>query len=199
MKVTKQETLYHKDHGATLKHNCGKERIVALPLFLGLPFFGLSLFLGQCSINDDHHTSIYLQLKDYNSILEQSMTLYIWMPPAVYQDGQWIKSDMYDKLCMVALPQIRGQLHDHARQYDNDEACHNKRNGGKLHGNISRNGYGNVIIGRYGGCFEEDTRWLMCERVYQITGFGWTGKVCTNSQGEKGQCTIPKRLAMMER
>ena len=24
-----------------------------------------------------------------------------------------------------------------------------KRNGGKLHGNISRNGYGNVIIGRY--------------------------------------------------
>ena len=53
---------------------------------------------------------------------------------------------------MVALPQIRCQLHDHARQYDNDEACHNKRNGGNLHGNISRNGYGNAIIGRYGGC-----------------------------------------------
>ena len=34
--------------------------------------------------------------------------------------------------------------------------CHDKRNGGKLHGNISRNGYGNAIIGRYGGCFEED-------------------------------------------
>ena len=33
--------------------------------------------------------------------------------------------------------------------------CHNKRNGGRLHGNISRNGYGNAIIGRYGGCFEE--------------------------------------------
>ena len=31
----------------------------------------------------------------------------------------------------------------------------NKRNGGKLHGNISRNGYGNAIIGWYGGCFEE--------------------------------------------
>ena len=55
---------------------------------------------------------------------------------------------------MVALPQIRCQLHDHARQYD-DDACHNKQNGGKLHGNISRNGYGNAIIGRYGGCFEE--------------------------------------------
>ena len=54
--------------------------------FLGLPFFiwpfsflffYLAFFyLGQCSINDDHHTSIYLQLNDYNSILEQSMTLY---------------------------------------------------------------------------------------------------------------------------
>ena len=30
-----------------------------------------------------------------------------------------------------------------------------KRNGGKLHGNISQNGYGNAIIGRYGGCIEE--------------------------------------------
>ena len=24
-----------------------------------------------------------------------------------------------------------------------------------MHDNISRNGYGNAIIGRYGGCFEE--------------------------------------------
>ena len=30
-----------------------------------------------------------------------------------------------------------------------------ERNGGKLHGNISWNGYGNAMIGRYGGCFEE--------------------------------------------
>ena len=35
-----------------------------------------------------------------------------------------------------------------------------KRNGGKLHGNISRNGYGNAIIGRYGGCFEEGIWWV---------------------------------------
>ena len=56
---------------------------------------------------------------------------------------------------MVALPQIQCELHDHAKQYDNDGACHNKQNGGKLHGSISRNGYGNAIIGRYGGCFEE--------------------------------------------
>ena len=61
---------------------------------------------------------------------------------------------------MVALPQIRCQLHYHVKQYDNDGACHNKRNGGKLHGNISRNGYGNAIIGRYGGCFEEGIWWV---------------------------------------
>ena len=54
----------------------------------------------------------------------------------------------------------RCQLHDHARQYDNDEACHNKRKGGKFHRNISRNGYGNAIIGRYGGCFEEGIWWV---------------------------------------
>ena len=51
-------------------------------LFIYLFFFGpflaflFLLLLGQYSMNDDHHTSIYLQLNDYNSILEQSMTLY---------------------------------------------------------------------------------------------------------------------------
>ena len=76
MKVTKQETLYHKDHGATLKQKCGKKDSSIAPFF-GPSFFGLSPpFLGQCSINDDHHTSIYLQLNDYNSILEKDMTLY---------------------------------------------------------------------------------------------------------------------------
>ena len=86
MKVTKQKTLYHEDYGATLKHKCGKKdsNIVPSPFFshfLGLLFYGLSLsflFLtwDNALENDDHHTSIYLQLNDYNSILEQSMTLY---------------------------------------------------------------------------------------------------------------------------
>ena len=48
------------------------------------------------------------------------------MPPAVYRD----------------------------MQYDNDGMCH-EWNGEKLHGNISQNGYGNAIIGKYGGCFKE--------------------------------------------
>ena len=77
----------------------------------------------------------------------------------------------------MALPQIQCQLHDHAKQYDNDGACHNKRNGGKLHGNISRNGYGNAIIGRYGGYFEEGNG-----RCYG------TGKICAAQE----------RLAMVE-
>ena len=29
------------------------------------------------------------------------------------------------ELLMVALPQIQCQQHDHAKQYDNDEMCHN--------------------------------------------------------------------------
>ena len=77
--------------------------------------------------------------------------------------------------------------------------CHDEQNDGKLHGNISRNGYGNAIIGRYGGCFEEDIRRFMCERAYHIMVFGCTDEVFTNSQGEKGQCTVPKRLAKAER
>ena len=81
MKVTKQETLYHEDHGATLKHKCGKKDSSIVPfysLFLGLLFFiwSFSFFWDNALLNDDHHTSIYLQLNDYNSILEQGMTLY---------------------------------------------------------------------------------------------------------------------------
>ena len=33
--------------------------------------------------------------------------------------------------------------------------CHDELDDGKFHGNISRNGYGNAIIGKYGGCFED--------------------------------------------
>ena len=38
--------------------------------------------------------------------------------------------------------------------------CYDELDGGKLHGNISRNGYGNAIIGRYGGYFEEGIWWV---------------------------------------
>ena len=75
MNVTTQETLYHEDHGATLKHKCGKKDSSIAPFYGLLFFFGLSLFWDNALLNDDHHTSIYLQLKNYNSILDQHMTL----------------------------------------------------------------------------------------------------------------------------
>ena len=57
MKVTKQETLYHEDHGATLKHKCGK-RIVALSLLsFSLIFF---LFLGLFSFFMASFLSLFL-------------------------------------------------------------------------------------------------------------------------------------------
>ena len=56
----------------------------------------------------------------------------------------------------------------------------------KLHGNISRNGYGNAIIGRYGGCFEEDIRRFMCERAYHITGLDAPVKFAPTLNVRKG-------------
>ena len=86
MKVITQETSLYEEHGATLKHKCGK-RIVTLPLF----FFFLFIFLGgllwppflfrllwpfiffhgAMLYNDDHHTFIYLQLNITTRYLEQ--------------------------------------------------------------------------------------------------------------------------------
>ena len=169
--------------------------IVPFFFFLGLHFFYLA-FLGQYSMNDDHHTSIYLQLNDYNSILEQSMTLYECLRryTGIAMNQEWhVWKIMNGGFATNTMPTT--WLCKAIWQW---WTCHDKRNGGKLHGNISQNGYGNAIIGRYGGCFEEDIRRFMCERAYHITGFGCTGEVCTNSQCEKGQGTVPKRLARME-
>ena len=79
MKVTKQVTLYHKDHGATLKHKCGKKDSSIVPFifsFLGLSFlFGLPLFWDNALL-----MMIITLLFIYNSMittqyLEQNMTL----------------------------------------------------------------------------------------------------------------------------
>ena len=93
-----------------------------IPTCGGVIVFIILSSRGQCSSNEDHHTFIYLQLNDYKLITRTKYDS-IWMPPAVYRDMQWIKSDK-QKLWMVALPEILCQLHDHAKQYDNDEACH---------------------------------------------------------------------------
>ena len=147
-----------------MKHKCGK-RIVALPLlsfslFLFGPFFSFSFYFfifrpesrpdlwGNHSLHHPFLTwdnalimKIITLLFTYNSrittrYLEQNMTLCECL--------RWCTRMCNDSrvTCMkelwtTALPQIRCQLHDHAKQYDNDEACHNKMNGGLATNTIS--------------------------------------------------------------
>ena len=49
-----------------------------------------------------------------------------------------------------------------------------------LHGNITRKGYGNALIGRYGSCFEERYK-----EAYHAKGLDVPAKVDTNSRSEK--------------
>ena len=160
MKVTTYQTLYHEDHGATLKHKCGKRDSSIVPslffshfifflflffffflfflwpLFFFLAFLFFSFFyfckvrsliptcggiivfiilpsLGQCSNNENHHTFMDLQLKNYNSKLEQGMTLYECLRRSTGICNESRATCM--KIMKVALPQIRCQLHDHAK------------------------------------------------------------------------------------
>src|SRR3954464_3727944 len=55
----------------------------------------------------------------------------------------------------------------------------------KLHGNISRKGYGNSLVGTYGGCFEEGYKEVYDDRVYRAKGFDVPAKVDANSRSEK--------------
>ena len=50
MKVTKQETLYHKDHRATLKHKCEKKDSSIVPFYFFNIFLGLSFFIWPLSL-----------------------------------------------------------------------------------------------------------------------------------------------------
>ena len=126
MTVITWETLYYEDHGATLKHKCGK-RIVTLSL---LSFFGPSLFmafllffiphLGQCSRKwwSSHFylfTTQWLQLDT-----RTKMTLYECLRRCteICNDS---RVTCMKELWTVDLPQILCQLHVHAKQYDNDE------------------------------------------------------------------------------
>ena len=78
MKVTKLETLYHEDYGATLKHKCGK-RIVTLSLlsfslffwafFSFLWPFSLFIFLFFLTWDNALKMMIITLLFSYNSIL----------------------------------------------------------------------------------------------------------------------------------
>ena len=47
------------------------------------------------------------------------------MPPAVYRDMQWTKSDMYERIVNGGFATNTMSTTWSCKQYDNDEACHN--------------------------------------------------------------------------
>ena len=55
-----------------------------------------------------------------------------------------------------------------------------------LDGNVSRNGYGNAMIGMYGGCFEENIMRLMYDRVYHAKDLDAPAKFAPNLKMRKG-------------
>src|ERR1041385_8364900 len=63
-----------------------------------------------------------------------------------------------------------------------------------LHGNISRKCYGNALIGRYGGCFEE-----RYQEVYDAKGLDAPARWTPTLGVRRGKCIVPKRLANMRR
>ena len=57
-----------------------------------------------------------------------------------------------------------------------------------LHGNVSQNGYGNAMIGRYGGCFEEDKMRLMYDRAYHAKDLDAPKKFATTPTRRAMHC-----------
>src|SRR3954471_14427458 len=54
-----------------------------------------------------------------------------------------------------------------------------------LQGNVSRKGYGNSLIARYGDCFEEGYKEVYDDRAYRAKGLDVPAKVDANSRSEK--------------
>jgi len=55
-----------------------------------------------------------------------------------------------------------------------------------LHGNVSRKGYGNALIGRYGGCFEERYNEAYDDRAYHAKGLDAPAKFAPTLKMRKG-------------
>jgi hypothetical protein len=80
---------------------------------------------------------------------------------------------------------IMSALYDHAKQYDHEHTSHVMERW-KLHGNISRTGYENAMIGRYGGCFEEGIRGLCVKEHIISRGFDAPAKFALTLEVRKG-------------
>ena len=88
MKVTTQETLYHEDHGATLKHKCGK-RIVALSLLsFSLIFIFLYFFIWAFSFLWPLFFSLFIQSGVSSRLVGESQS-----PSSFPHLGQCSKND----------------------------------------------------------------------------------------------------------
>ena len=99
----------------------------------------------------------------------------IWMPQAVYRDinDAWVT--YMKELWTVALPQLKCQLHDHAKQYDNDECV--------------------MINGTVESCMKYISEWLWkCHDRY-VWWLFW-GRYMVYDTGER--CAVLDRLAMVE-
>src|SRR3954468_9147728 len=80
--------------------------------------------------------------------------------------------------------------------YDNEDRVMRRW---MLHGNISQKGYGNALIGRYGGCFEERYKEVYDDRAYYAKGLDAPVRWTPILGMRRGQCTVPKSLANMRR
>src|SRR3954465_10210408 len=76
--------------------------------------------------------------------------------------------------------------------YDNEDQVMRRW---MLHDNISRKGYGNALIGRYGGCFEEGYKDVYDDKAYHAKGLDAPAKYAPTLEVRKGQCMVPKRPA----
>ena len=65
--------------------------------FFGPSFFFLWPFFGQCSI-EWWSSHFYLFATQWLQLDTRTEYDSIWMPPAVYRDMQWTKSDMYERI-----------------------------------------------------------------------------------------------------
>ena len=76
------------------------------------------------------------------------------------------------------------------RVYDQAKACITMKDQvmrrWMLHGNISRKGYGNAWIGRYGGCFEEGYNEAYDDRAYHAKGLDAPAKYAPTLEVRKG-------------
>ena len=78
---------------------------------------------------------------------------------------------------------IMSALYDHAKQYDDEHTCH-KTERWRLQDNISQNGYGNAMIGRYGGCFDEareECDWFQDTKGFSANWSREVGYCCKNA------------------